>query len=205
MSALKKFIQFATDLEEQEKYFDQMPSNTHTVVGLGIEQEEIKNLWEQTKAAYRESVAEIQDAEKADENQDDYMTVRNTYNSILTAYKRFATKIDEALKLVPQAANSTMFNGQVQNSTPRAEANLWMNYDVPVPPCDTDVFSGKYSDWPSFRDLFTAIFINNNRLSPVQKLYHLCQKTEGEAKEIISKFPLTNDGFQLTWTALTDR
>jgi len=37
-----------------------------------------------------------------------------------------------------------------------------------LPPCDTEVFTGDYLRWPTFRDLFTAIYINNQRLSPVE-------------------------------------
>ncbi|XP_070144621.1 uncharacterized protein [Drosophila kikkawai] len=64
-----------------------------------------------------------------------------------------------------------------------------------LPPCDTEVFDGDYLRWPTFRDLFTAVYVNNPRLTPVEKLFHLLTKTSGEAKAIVSKSPLTNDGF----------
>ncbi|XP_073831520.1 uncharacterized protein [Musca autumnalis] len=74
-----------------------------------------------------------------------------------------------------------------------------------LPPCDTNIFKGGYQEWPTFRDLFTAIYITGSKLSNVEKLFHLKQKTTGEAKEIISHVPLTNDGFELAWKNLTDR
>ena len=74
-----------------------------------------------------------------------------------------------------------------------------------VPPCDIEIFSGDYLKWPTFRDLFTAIYIKNSRLSKVEKLFHLNSKTAGEAKDIISKCPLTNDGFDLAWDELKNR
>ncbi|XP_070142289.1 uncharacterized protein [Drosophila kikkawai] len=75
-----------------------------------------------------------------------------------------------------------------------------------LPPCDTEVFDGDYLRWPTFRDLFTAVYVNNPRLTPVEKLFHLLTKTSGEAKKaIVSKFPLTNDGFASAWEALQDR
>ncbi|XP_070142292.1 uncharacterized protein [Drosophila kikkawai] len=74
-----------------------------------------------------------------------------------------------------------------------------------LPPCDTEVFDGDYLRWPTFRDLFTAVYVNNPRLTPVEKLFHLLTKTSGEAKAIVSKSPLTNDGFASAWEALQDR
>ncbi|XP_036340319.1 uncharacterized protein LOC118749623 [Rhagoletis pomonella] len=74
--------------------------------------------------------------------------------------------------------------------------------NLQLPPCDTEVFRGDYSSWPTFRDLFTAIYVNNTRLSYVEKLFHLLRKTSGEAKEIVSKSPLTNQGFDLAWANL---
>lgn len=68
-----------------------------------------------------------------------------------------------------------------------------------------EVFSGDYLKWPSFRDLFTAVFINNSRLSNVEKLFHLNSKTSGDAKAIVSKAPLTNEGFDVAWRNLKQR
>ncbi|XP_070141661.1 uncharacterized protein [Drosophila kikkawai] len=73
-----------------------------------------------------------------------------------------------------------------------------------LPPCDIGVFDGDYLRWPTFRDLFTAVYVNNPWLTPVEKLFHLLTKTSGEAKAIVSKSPLTNDGFS-AWEALQDR
>ena len=67
------------------------------------------------------------------------------------------------------------------------------------------MFYGDYLMWPLFRDLFTAVYIKNCRLSKVEKLFHLIAKTSGDAKEIVSKAPLTNDGFDIAWTALCHR
>jgi len=74
-----------------------------------------------------------------------------------------------------------------------------------LPPCDTEVFTGDYLRWPIFKDLFTAIYINNPRLTPVEKLFHLNAKSSGDAHTIVSNSPLTNDGFRSAWANLTER
>jgi len=69
----------------------------------------------------------------------------------------------------------------------------------------TQVFSGDYLRWPTFRDLFTAIYIDNPSLTPVEKLFHLNSKTSGEAHSIVRRSPLTNDGFRSAWNNLSER
>lgn len=77
-------------------------------------------------------------------------------------------------------------------------------HNLALPPCDTDVFEGDFHSWPTFRDLFTAVYINNARLSDIERLCHLVRKTSGEAREIVSKFPLTNRSFVLAWKSLKE-
>ncbi|XP_075150746.1 uncharacterized protein LOC142224853 [Haematobia irritans] len=79
-----------------------------------------------------------------------------------------------------------------------------MVHNLALPPCDTDVFEGNFLDWPTFRDLFQAVYVNNSRLTDVERLCHLVRKTSGEAREIVSKFPLTHRSFALAWKALVD-
>ncbi|XP_070142306.1 uncharacterized protein [Drosophila kikkawai] len=74
-----------------------------------------------------------------------------------------------------------------------------------LPPVDTEVFTGDYIRWPTFRDVFTAIYIQISRLTPVEKLFHLLSKTSGDAHAIVSKAPLTNEGFISAWQSLTER
>ncbi|KAI8116031.1 hypothetical protein CVS40_11826 [Lucilia cuprina] len=56
--------------------------------------------------------------------------------------------------------------------------------------------------WPTFRDLFTALYINNSRLSKIEKLFHLIQKTGGVARKIVSNASLTNESFDIAWKNL---
>ncbi|XP_075167658.1 uncharacterized protein LOC142239771 [Haematobia irritans] len=79
-----------------------------------------------------------------------------------------------------------------------------MVHNLTLPPCDTDIFEGNFLSWPTFRDLFQAVYVNNSRLTDVERLCHLVRKTSGEAREIVSKFPLTHRSFALAWKALVD-
>ncbi|XP_051864344.1 uncharacterized protein LOC127566357 [Drosophila albomicans] len=77
---------------------------------------------------------------------------------------------------------------QVSGSS-RSEASVPPVYSsgCRLPPVDTEVFRGDYLRWPTFRDLFTAIYVNNPRMTPVEKLFHLNSKTADEANEIVDE------------------
>lgn len=69
------------------------------------------------------------------------------------------------------------------------------DFSVNVPSCNAPDFHGSYEEWPSFRDMFTAVYISKVRMPYVQKLLYLRRKAKGEASSIVNKFPLTNDAF----------
>ncbi|XP_075155253.1 uncharacterized protein LOC142228641 [Haematobia irritans] len=85
-----------------------------------------------------------------------------------------------------------------------SHANEDAVHHLPLPPCDTDVCNGDFYSWPSFRDIFTAVYINNARLSNIERLCHLVRKTSGEAREIVSRFPLLGRSFTLAWDVLRE-
>jgi len=80
-----------------------------------------------------------------------------------------------------------MFAGQLMEQTqqgsfqtPQAPVSsvpkfydLWLY----VPPVDTEVFSCDYLRWPTFWGLYTAIYIDNPSLTPIEKLCHLLKDT----------------------------
>lgn len=38
-------------------------------------------------------------------------------------------------------------------------------HNLALPPCDIDVFDDNFQNWPTFRYLFSAVYVNNSRLS----------------------------------------
>ncbi|XP_071640000.1 uncharacterized protein [Temnothorax longispinosus] len=55
-------------------------------------------------------------------------------------------------------------------------------------------FSGKYEDWPSFRDLFVSI-LGREEISDVEKLHYLKACLKGEAEQLVKNIPTTADNF----------
>jgi len=40
----------------------------------------------------------------------------------------------------------------------------YMSSGCRLPPCDSEVFTGDYLRWPTFRDVLSSIYINNTKL-----------------------------------------
>ncbi|CAL1671688.1 unnamed protein product [Lasius platythorax] len=65
-------------------------------------------------------------------------------------------------------------------------------------------FSGKFEDWPAFRDLFRSIVVEEASLSKVEKFHYLKTSVKGDAEHLIQNLPST-DNFERAWSTLKDR
>ena len=93
-------------------------------------------------------------------------------------YKQFWISINTSLfYYTPQSQTQTLM-----------AANYAQIYQLAI-----DRFEEYYEQWPSFRDLFTTVCINHSKFSPDTKLYHLRNKTRGEAGAIMKRYTLFHD------------
>ncbi|XP_075150561.1 uncharacterized protein LOC142224663 [Haematobia irritans] len=180
-----------------------------SVHSIEVHKEELTSIWEKLKYSYELCVADIEneargtgedekstgDKGKDDEDEGSELEmVRNKYTSSYITYCRCSTRLRE---LLHELSNPTSGNA------PRSDASS--SFGFKFPPCDIPTFGGDYSSWPTFRDIFEAICIRNPILSSVEKLFHLNQKTKGEANDIVRKVPLTNENFDVAWNNLCSR
>ncbi|XP_059221613.1 uncharacterized protein LOC131996176 [Stomoxys calcitrans] len=195
MTALSSFIQISDALIEFNAEICGESLANSSVHSLEVHKEELRAIWSRVKPCYEASLKELLDSPD-DNTRLDVETLKSRYQSTYQTYVNSIARISEYIesKRAPPAPSSS-------HVSPGAS---YMP-SVHLPPCDTDPFGGDYLSWPTFRDLFTAIYINNPRLSPVEKLFHLNSKTRGEAKEVVRKAPLTNEGFEVAWKALQHR
>lgn len=64
-------------------------------------------------------------------------------------------------------------------------------------------FSGRFEDWPAFRDLFRSIVIDETSLSKVEKMHYLKTSVRGDADQLIRNLPSTEDNFERAWSILS--
>ncbi|CAL1680972.1 unnamed protein product [Lasius platythorax] len=65
-------------------------------------------------------------------------------------------------------------------------------------------FSGKYADWPPFRDLFRSVIGMDTSISDVEKLYYLKASLKGEAELLVRNLSTISENYQRAWNLLLE-
>ncbi|XP_036345253.1 uncharacterized protein LOC118754485 [Rhagoletis pomonella] len=189
-----KFISETDNLMDYCTRFSTTQIQDNTESALKIKDKNLDNFWNRVQSAYDLVV----ETEEQDLPEDFKASAYNKYRSCLITYEDMKAQIGDQLLLLNQATNTTPTPSMSQ---PQENSS----FGLKVPPCDTETFYGGYEQWPSFRDMFTAVYINHPKLTKAQKSYHLRYKTQGKAGQIVKQFPLSDDNFELAWEALRSR
>ena len=72
-----------------------------------------------------------------------------------------------------------------------------------LPRIDLPKFDGTFSDWLSFRDMFTSLILSNENISAVEKLQYLRTSLVGSASQLLRNTAVTSDNFQRAWESIT--
>lgn len=73
-------------------------------------------------------------------------------------------------------------------------ANTYLHQSTPK--IDIPVFTGKYSQWVSFWDLFSETIPNNISLNNAQKMQYLNGKLRGKAERLMQHLNITTDNYE---------
>ncbi|CAK1579938.1 unnamed protein product [Parnassius mnemosyne] len=79
------------------------------------------------------------------------------------------------------------------------------NSEVQLPRIQLPIFSGKYTEWQSFYDMFVSLIHENYTLSAVQKLHYLKSSLSGEPEVLLRNFATTSANYKEAWEQLTKR
>lgn len=185
MSNLEKFNETADEIIRFELRLREEDFTGYTLDGLEFEKAEVTKLWTKYKNYYENCSAEQLEKKK------DIVAVHTRHNQIHKVHVKCINIIAKAKRRVSKEESSSSDTVVHKRGS-----------SVPVHACDIDSFDGDYAAWPTFRDLFTAIYINNERLGPVEKLCYLFQKTTGDAREVNRNITVTADNFDIAWENL---
>ncbi|XP_075158073.1 uncharacterized protein LOC142231346 [Haematobia irritans] len=205
MSALERFIRANDKLVNFEQQLTDSVITDSSIFALEVHRDELKAIWIAIKSLYEKCVdhfdkqeTKLADDGREDDSDSDSATGNTDLDSINS---RYHASYDTYVRIVSKLNSNIHERGRLPSIAPPNVPTS--NFHLPA--CDTESFRGDYQSWPSFRDMFSAVYVKNSSLSKVQKLFHLRKKTEGEAHEIVKKCPLTNSGFDIAWANLTDR
>ncbi|XP_075170100.1 uncharacterized protein LOC142242401 [Haematobia irritans] len=207
--SLEAFTRLANELVFFEASLDAHAAPMSSIHSIDVHREELASIWRDVKISYDKCLADIEAelevAEGDGKNKGDKESgeseldnLRHKYTSAYITYCRCSTHLRERAHAISASTTTPKVD-----LTTRSDSG--QGFGFTLPPCEIPIFCGDYSSWPTFRDIFEAVCIKNPRLSSVEKLFHLSQKTKGEAHDIVKKVPLTNENFRVAWANLCSR
>ncbi|XP_071052914.1 uncharacterized protein [Onthophagus taurus] len=83
--------------------------------------------------------------------------------------------------------------------------SLSSNRNYNLPKIELPKFSGNYTHWSNFRDMFSSMVKSNNDLSGVEKLHYLKTSLSDEPAQLLKNIAVCSDNFQHAWDLLVSR
>lgn len=77
--------------------------------------------------------------------------------------------------------------------------------EVRLPKINIPIFSGEYTEWPSFYDLYCSTIHESTSLNPVQKFQYLKGQLRGEAEKLLRHISITEANYMEALTKLKER
>lgn len=74
-----------------------------------------------------------------------------------------------------------------------------------MPHIELPTFSGNYTNWPTFSDLYCEAIHKNPTLSKSQKMQHLKGKLKGEAEKLVQHLTISSENYDTCWEILNRR
>ena len=68
-----------------------------------------------------------------------------------------------------------------------------------LPELTLPTFSGIYTEWPGFSELFSSLIIKDTQLAEIDKLHYLRSSLSGEPSKQVNAHPMTGSSFQTCW------
>lgn len=122
------------------------------------------------------------------------------YSEVELIYTTSLGLINDAL-LALETANLVPGIAQHDNN----QINPTNNGQIKLPAIILPTFTGDFTQWNSFHDLFDSLVVKNIALSNVNKLHHLKSSLSGEAELVLRPFAIEGHNFETAWALLKRR
>lgn len=195
MEALVKMqIDIVERIEKAHKNFKKSPKDRITVPYLESRLESLEQLWDKFFMIHEQLV----EGYAKDELGKSIYTSQQVYDNADERYLDYKSELKTILNTLKAPAKSSVMKSQSSSSASKGS-------QVKLPKITIPTFSGLYTEWMSFRDLFVSLIHDNRDIDNVQKLHYLKGHLRGEAEQLLRHIPITNDSYEQCWTLLTGR
>ncbi|XP_063377545.1 uncharacterized protein LOC134664729 [Cydia fagiglandana] len=195
---LKSLITLQQDnLEVTEKAhvnFKKSPKERITIGYVQGRLETLENNYKEFKTIHQRLITGVS---KEDKCKLSYFT-EDLYDTFEERYYMYKGE----LKTVLQKFNAEIKDNQViENSS----GNQASNSEIKLPRITIPTFSGEYTEWQSFHDLFNTLIHKNSSLDDVQRMHYLKVNLKGDAEYLLRQFSITAENYQQAWNILKKR
>ncbi|XP_076660452.1 uncharacterized protein LOC143363803 [Halictus rubicundus] len=153
----------------------------------------LEKRWQQ----FEEQDDRIRSTATPEDHQSDYFTL-DIFTEGEQAYSLQKGQLLDALaRLAPASTPASPSIPPPAASGPRARSTL--------PRIDLPAFSGRYSEWTRYKDLFSSLVLDDPSWSDAEKFHYLSASLTGEAALLIRRIPMSADNFHRAWELLAHR
>ncbi|CAH2088129.1 unnamed protein product [Euphydryas editha] len=166
--------------------FKKCPKDRLTVEYMETRLELLEKDW----ALFKENNTKLHENYKAQEVKpfvDIYDSAEDTY----ITYKSLIKSLLNKCKSTNEHKTNDKFNSKSSS--------------VKLPRISIPTFSGKYSEWTTFRDLFVSLIDKNENLDNVEKMHYLKLHLTGEAEQFVRHKEISDLNYSQCWSQLEKR
>lgn len=173
--------------------FKKSPKERITIDYIDIRSESLETDW----STFRTNHSKLYEVSKPDILASSPYVVKEIYDITKDIYFNYKALLKGSLSQLTKTLVETQSDSGVSktNSSPL----------VKLPKITIPIFSGSYSQWTTFKDLFVSLVHNNNALDNVQKLHYLKTHLTGEAEQLIRHTPISGANYDHCWSLLEQR
>ncbi|XP_044741951.1 uncharacterized protein LOC123302922 [Chrysoperla carnea] len=116
--------------------------------------------------------------------------------SIETRYYDLSKKIRRAMEKLKDRRRTASLNDSFSRSD---------NQALSLPKINLPTFSGEYTGWLNFKDLFTNLIHNNSELPNIRKFYYLKGAVKSDAAKLIASIECSDANYSKAWDTMVKR
>lgn len=169
--------------------FKKSPKDRLTRTYVEVRLENLEKLWDRVASDH----SKLYDEFEPDKIKQSSYIKKDVYDVIEEVYMEYKTELKTILESCDIKAESSKDVSNVKQC------------QVKLPKIVIPVFSGKYTDWVTFRDLFLSLIHHNKSLDNVQRMQYLKGYLSGEPEQLLRQIPISNANYERCWEQLNAR